>query len=77
MDFLLTSREKDHPEEEQDASCACYEHLTACGLPSSRLSDWWTPALQKRMLSDSGLGMITPHYDDADIKDLSHSRVLQ
>nr|XP_023423164.1 LOW QUALITY PROTEIN: diacylglycerol kinase iota [Cavia porcellus] len=71
------SGEKDHPEEEQDASCACYEHLTACGLPSSRLSDWWTPALQKRMLSDSGLGMITPHYDDADIKDLSHSRVLQ
>uniref|UniRef100_H0VDB1 Diacylglycerol kinase n=1 Tax=Cavia porcellus TaxID=10141 RepID=H0VDB1_CAVPO len=44
---------------------------------ASGLSDWWTPALQKRMLSDSGLGMITPHYDDADIKDLSHSPILQ
>ncbi|EHA98113.1 Diacylglycerol kinase iota [Heterocephalus glaber] len=44
---------------------------------ASGLSDWWNPALRKRMLSDSGLGMITPHYDDEDRKDLSHSRVLQ
>uniref|UniRef100_A0A8C5P0B5 Diacylglycerol kinase n=1 Tax=Jaculus jaculus TaxID=51337 RepID=A0A8C5P0B5_JACJA len=44
---------------------------------ASGLSDWWNPALRKRMLSDSGLGMITPHYEDSDMKDLSHSRVLQ
>ncbi|EGV92469.1 Diacylglycerol kinase iota [Cricetulus griseus] len=43
---------------------------------ASGLSDWWNPALRKRMLSDSGLGMITPHYEDSDMKDLSHSRVL-
>ncbi|KAH0510133.1 Diacylglycerol kinase iota [Microtus ochrogaster] len=44
---------------------------------ASGLSDWWNPSLRKRMLSDSGLGMITPHYEDSDMKDLSHSRVLQ
>ncbi|XP_045421285.1 diacylglycerol kinase iota isoform X2 [Lemur catta] len=44
---------------------------------ASGMSDWWNPALRKRMLSDSGLGMITPYYEDSDIKDLSHSRVLQ
>ncbi|XP_017198135.3 diacylglycerol kinase iota isoform X10 [Oryctolagus cuniculus] len=44
---------------------------------ASGLSDWWNPALRKRMLSDSGLGMITPHYEDSDMQDLSHSRVLQ
>ncbi|KAM5189490.1 diacylglycerol kinase iota isoform 2-T2 [Callospermophilus lateralis] len=44
---------------------------------ASGLSDWWNPALRKRMLSDSGLGMITPHYEDSDMKDFSHSRVLQ
>ncbi|KAL2777751.1 diacylglycerol kinase iota isoform 2, partial [Daubentonia madagascariensis] len=44
---------------------------------ASGMSDWWNPALRKRMLSDSGLGMITPYYEDADLKDLSHSRVLQ
>ncbi|XP_017177121.1 diacylglycerol kinase iota isoform X11 [Mus musculus] len=42
---------------------------------ASGLSDWWNPALRKRMLSDSG--MITPHYEDSDLKDFSHSRVLQ
>ncbi|EDL13656.1 mCG15239 [Mus musculus] len=41
---------------------------------ASGLSDWWNPALRKRMLSDSG--MITPHYEDSDLKDFSHSRVL-
>ncbi|XP_021493892.2 diacylglycerol kinase iota isoform X9 [Meriones unguiculatus] len=44
---------------------------------ASGLSDWWNPALRKRMLSDSGLGMITPHYEDSDMKDFSHSRGLQ
>jgi len=44
---------------------------------ASGISDWWNPALRKRMLSDSGLGTITPHYEDSDLRDLSHSRVLQ
>uniref|UniRef100_A0A2I3MMK2 Diacylglycerol kinase n=1 Tax=Papio anubis TaxID=9555 RepID=A0A2I3MMK2_PAPAN len=44
---------------------------------ASGISDWWNPALRKRMLSDSGLGMIAPYYEDSDLKDLSHSRVLQ
>ncbi|XP_057360778.1 diacylglycerol kinase iota isoform X3 [Manis pentadactyla] len=44
---------------------------------ASGTSDWWNPALRKRMLSDSGLGVITPHYEDSDLKDLSHSHVLQ
>ncbi|XP_049497881.1 diacylglycerol kinase iota isoform X2 [Panthera uncia] len=44
---------------------------------ASGVADWWNPALRKRMLSDSGLGMITPHYEDSDLRDLSHSRVLQ
>uniref|UniRef100_A0A2K6FKT4 Diacylglycerol kinase n=1 Tax=Propithecus coquereli TaxID=379532 RepID=A0A2K6FKT4_PROCO len=44
---------------------------------ASGMSDWWNPALRKRMLSDSGLGMITPYYEDSDMKDLSHSHVLQ
>ncbi|XP_035579172.1 diacylglycerol kinase iota isoform X5 [Zalophus californianus] len=44
---------------------------------ASGMSDWWNPALRKRMLSDSGLGTITPHYEDSDLRDLSHSRVLQ
>uniref|UniRef100_A0A7N5JQJ7 Diacylglycerol kinase n=1 Tax=Ailuropoda melanoleuca TaxID=9646 RepID=A0A7N5JQJ7_AILME len=44
---------------------------------ASGMSDWWNPALRKRMLSDSGLGtMIPPHYEDSDLRDLSHSRVL-
>ncbi|GAB1290686.1 Diacylglycerol kinase iota [Apodemus speciosus] len=42
---------------------------------ASGLSDWWNPSLRKRMLSDSG--MVTPHYEDSDLKDFSHSRVLQ
>uniref|UniRef100_A0A2K6AU19 Diacylglycerol kinase n=2 Tax=Cercopithecidae TaxID=9527 RepID=A0A2K6AU19_MACNE len=41
---------------------------------ASGISDWWNPALRKRMLSDSGLGMIAPYYEDSDLKDLSHSR---
>ncbi|XP_058153411.1 diacylglycerol kinase iota isoform X3 [Dasypus novemcinctus] len=44
---------------------------------ASGMSDWWNPALRKRMLSDSGLGMITPHYEDSDVKDISHPHVLQ
>ncbi|KAM9076925.1 diacylglycerol kinase iota isoform 3-T3 [Megaptera novaeangliae] len=44
---------------------------------ASGMTDWWNPALRKRMLSDSGLGMITPFYEDSDLKDFSHSRVLQ
>ncbi|XP_074171429.1 diacylglycerol kinase iota isoform X10 [Rhinolophus sinicus] len=44
---------------------------------ASGMSDWWNPGLRKRMLSDSGLGIITPHYEDSYMKDLSHSRVLQ
>ncbi|XP_027962020.1 diacylglycerol kinase iota [Eumetopias jubatus] len=44
---------------------------------ASGMSDWWNPTLRKRMLSDSGLGTITPHYEDSDLRDLSHSRVLQ
>ncbi|XP_061054065.1 diacylglycerol kinase iota isoform X2 [Eubalaena glacialis] len=44
---------------------------------ASGMTDWWNPALRKRMLSDSGLGMITPYYEDSDLKDFSHSRVLQ
>uniref|UniRef100_A0A8I6GM87 Diacylglycerol kinase n=1 Tax=Rattus norvegicus TaxID=10116 RepID=A0A8I6GM87_RAT len=47
---------------------------------ASGLSDWWNPALRKRMLSDSG--MITPHYEDSDLKDfnvslLSFTAILQ
>ncbi|XP_057406561.1 diacylglycerol kinase iota isoform X1 [Balaenoptera acutorostrata] len=44
---------------------------------ASGMTDWWNPALRKRMLSDSGLGMVTPFYEDSDLKDFSHSRVLQ
>nr|XP_023394954.1 diacylglycerol kinase iota isoform X1 [Loxodonta africana] len=44
---------------------------------ASGMSDWWNPALRKHMQSDSGLGMVTPHYEDSDVRDLSHSRVLQ
>ncbi|XP_016077424.1 PREDICTED: diacylglycerol kinase iota [Miniopterus natalensis] len=44
---------------------------------ASGVSDWWNPALRKRMLSDSGLGLMAPRYEDPDLKDLSHSRVLQ
>ncbi|ELK13821.1 Diacylglycerol kinase iota, partial [Pteropus alecto] len=44
---------------------------------ASGMSDWWNPALRKRMLSDSGLGTITSYYEDSDMKDLSPSRVLQ
>ncbi|XP_065740440.1 diacylglycerol kinase iota isoform X2 [Phocoena phocoena] len=45
---------------------------------ASGMTDWWNPALRKRMLSDSGLAMITPYYEeDSDLKDFSHSRVLQ
>uniref|UniRef100_A0A2R9ASD1 Diacylglycerol kinase n=1 Tax=Pan paniscus TaxID=9597 RepID=A0A2R9ASD1_PANPA len=44
---------------------------------ASGISDWWNPALRKRMLSDSGMGMIAPYYEDSDLKDLSHSPILQ
>eukprot|EP00070_Physeter_catodon_P022921 XP_023985234.1 diacylglycerol kinase iota [Physeter catodon] len=45
---------------------------------ASGMTDWWNPALRKRMLSDSGLGMISPYYEeDSHLKDFSHSRVLQ
>uniref|UniRef100_A0A8C5F2A1 Diacylglycerol kinase n=1 Tax=Gopherus evgoodei TaxID=1825980 RepID=A0A8C5F2A1_9SAUR len=30
---------------------------------ASGISDWWNPAVRKRMLSDSGLGKISPHYE--------------
>uniref|UniRef100_A0A8D1KE10 Diacylglycerol kinase iota n=1 Tax=Sus scrofa TaxID=9823 RepID=A0A8D1KE10_PIG len=43
---------------------------------ASGMTDWWNPALRKRMLSDSGLGMITPHYEDSDLRDFSHSRAV-
>ncbi|XP_021566579.1 diacylglycerol kinase iota [Carlito syrichta] len=44
---------------------------------ASGMSDWWNPALRRRMLSDSGLGTIAPYCEDSDMKDLSHSHVLQ
>ncbi|KAK1335109.1 hypothetical protein QTO34_004689, partial [Cnephaeus nilssonii] len=44
---------------------------------ASGMSDWWNPSLRRRMLSDSGLGMITPRFEDSDMKDLSHSHALQ
>ncbi|ELK33368.1 Diacylglycerol kinase iota [Myotis davidii] len=56
---------------------------TPPGLPdlvveqASGMSDWWNPSLRRRMLSDSGLGMITPRFEDSDMKDLSHSHALQ
>lgn len=49
-------------------------------LPSSllRISDRWNPAVRKRMLSDSGLGKISPHYEVADKqKDASQTHMLQ
>uniref|UniRef100_A0A8C3TS70 Diacylglycerol kinase n=1 Tax=Catharus ustulatus TaxID=91951 RepID=A0A8C3TS70_CATUS len=30
------------------------------------ISDWWNPAVRKRMLSDSSLGKISPHYEVPD-----------
>ncbi|XP_066898158.1 diacylglycerol kinase iota isoform X2 [Kogia breviceps] len=45
---------------------------------ASGMTDWWNPALRQRMLSDSGLGRISPYYEeDSHLKDFSHSRVLQ
>lgn len=55
------------------ADFAC---LSGALLPP-RMSDWWNPSLRRRMLSDSGLGMITPRFEDSDMKDLSHSHALQ
>lgn len=49
-------------------------------LPSSlpRISDRWNPAVRKRMLSDSGLGKISPHYEVPDKqKDASQTHMLQ
>ncbi|XP_066898163.1 diacylglycerol kinase iota isoform X8 [Kogia breviceps] len=44
---------------------------------ASGMTDWWNPALRQRMLSDSGLGRISPYYEeDSHLKDFSHSRVL-
>ncbi|XP_055979851.1 diacylglycerol kinase iota isoform X6 [Sorex fumeus] len=44
---------------------------------ASGMSDWWNPPLRKHVLSDSGLGVLSPHYQDCDMSDFSHSRVLQ
>ncbi|XP_054998728.1 diacylglycerol kinase iota isoform X4 [Sorex araneus] len=44
---------------------------------ASGMSDWWNPPLRKHVLSDSGLGVLSPHYQDCDMGDFSHSRVLQ
>uniref|UniRef100_F6VSD9 Diacylglycerol kinase n=1 Tax=Monodelphis domestica TaxID=13616 RepID=F6VSD9_MONDO len=43
---------------------------------ASGMSDWWNPALRKRMLSDSGLGKMSPHFDVSEKKDFSHSHML-
>uniref|UniRef100_A0A4X2L2D5 Uncharacterized protein n=2 Tax=Vombatus ursinus TaxID=29139 RepID=A0A4X2L2D5_VOMUR len=43
---------------------------------ASGMSDWWNPALRKRMLSDSGLGKISPHFEVSEKKDVSHSHML-
>ncbi|XP_066039929.1 diacylglycerol kinase iota isoform X6 [Chamaea fasciata] len=42
------------------------------------ISDRWNPAARKRMLSDSGLGKISPHYEVPDKqKDASQTHMLQ
>uniref|UniRef100_A0A8C0V7B3 Diacylglycerol kinase n=1 Tax=Cyanistes caeruleus TaxID=156563 RepID=A0A8C0V7B3_CYACU len=41
------------------------------------ISDRWNPAVRKRMLSDSGLGKISPHYEVPDKqKDASQTHIL-
>lgn len=46
--------------------------------PLLRISDRWNPAARKRMLSDSGLGKISPHYEVPDKqKDASQTHMLQ
>ncbi|XP_075796210.1 diacylglycerol kinase iota isoform X8 [Pelodiscus sinensis] len=45
---------------------------------ASGISDRWNPAVRKRMLSDSGLGKISPHYEVPDKqKDASQTHMLQ
>uniref|UniRef100_A0A8C2UCN7 Diacylglycerol kinase n=2 Tax=Coturnix japonica TaxID=93934 RepID=A0A8C2UCN7_COTJA len=45
---------------------------------ASGISDRWNPTVRKRMLSDSGLGKISPHYEVADKqKDASQTYMLQ
>ncbi|XP_065598756.1 diacylglycerol kinase iota isoform X4 [Cyrtonyx montezumae] len=45
---------------------------------ASGISDRWNPTLRKRMLSDSGLGKISPHYEVPDKqKDASQTYMLQ
>uniref|UniRef100_A0A493SUN4 Uncharacterized protein n=1 Tax=Anas platyrhynchos platyrhynchos TaxID=8840 RepID=A0A493SUN4_ANAPP len=47
-------------------------------LTDLRISDRWNPAVRKRMLSDSGLGKISPHYEVPDKqKDASQTHMLQ
>ncbi|XP_030119161.4 diacylglycerol kinase iota isoform X2 [Taeniopygia guttata] len=42
------------------------------------ISERWNPAVRKRMLSDSGLGKISPHYEVPDKqKDASQTHMLQ
>nr|XP_038024135.1 diacylglycerol kinase iota isoform X8 [Anas platyrhynchos] len=44
---------------------------------ASGISDRWNPAVRKRMLSDSGLGKISPHYEVPDKqKDASQTHML-
>ncbi|KAJ7410540.1 hypothetical protein WISP_107843 [Willisornis vidua] len=45
---------------------------------ASGISDRWNPAVRKRMLSDSGLGKISPHYEVPDKqKDANQTHMLQ
>uniref|UniRef100_A0A8C3LK78 Diacylglycerol kinase n=1 Tax=Chrysolophus pictus TaxID=9089 RepID=A0A8C3LK78_CHRPC len=47
-----------------DGKCVSLPFLSFPSLP--RISDRWNPAVRKRMLSDSGLGKISPHYEVPD-----------
>uniref|UniRef100_A0A8C3PZQ5 Diacylglycerol kinase n=1 Tax=Chrysolophus pictus TaxID=9089 RepID=A0A8C3PZQ5_CHRPC len=48
-------------------SLPLWPHSTCLSFPSlPRISDRWNPAVRKRMLSDSGLGKISPHYEVPD-----------
>lgn len=54
--------------------CKCF--FLPPSLP--RISDRWNPAARKRMLSDSSLGKISPHYEVPDKqKDASQTHMLQ
>ncbi|KAL8222118.1 UNVERIFIED_CONTAM: hypothetical protein K2H54_074962 [Gekko kuhli] len=45
---------------------------------ASGISDRWNPAVRKRMLSDSGLGKMSPHYEVPEKqKEASQTHMLQ